>query len=274
MAQGPVKNTALVHFSGNGGNRAFFSLKWKISLLSSLILLAVVMLFCMVSYYGLMVNFENQREVEFQRYEREVDALIKNASRDLRQMAEMIPFLDGMNDALRHSDKEKINQVFDRHWALLQFHKGIELVRFYNQSNQTIAYWNVLSVDTGVTDIMHSWVQSVNIREQPISPILCRKNCMQFIVAPLLVGGENAGVVVIGISLADMLLGFNLVTNTDIGLFVKERSMAATSDGVLISDWGVHITALTNKKKNLEILNEAVQVYPDLASLRHGIQIG
>jgi diguanylate cyclase (GGDEF)-like protein/PAS domain S-box-containing protein len=273
MAQDSVKNTALINFSEYGEKRSFFSLKWKISLLSSLILIAVVMLFCMVSYYGLMINFENQREVEFQRYEREVDALIKNTSRDLRQMAEMIPFLDGMNDALRSGDEREINQMFDRHWALLQFHKGIELVRFYNQSNQTIASWNVLMVDKTVTDSMHSWVQSVNIREQPISPILCRKNCMQFIVAPLLVGGENAGVVVIGVSLADMLLGFNLVTNTDVGLFVKEQGVAAASDGVLISDWGVHITALTNKKKNLEVLDKTVQMYPELSRLNNGVQI-
>ena len=155
-----MKNAAIVHSSEHGEKVSFFSLKWKITLLSSLILLAVVMLFCMVSYYGLRVNFENQREVEFKRYEREVDALVKNASRNLRQMAEMIPFLDGMNEALRESDKdkEKINQVFDQHWALLQFHKGIELVRFYNKSNQLIASWDVLGTDTKAADTVLSWV--------------------------------------------------------------------------------------------------------------------
>ena len=57
-------------------------------------------------------------------------------------------------------------------------------------------------------------------------------------------------------------------------MFVQGRSFETASDGVLISDWDVHITALTNKKRNLEILNQVVQEYPDLASLRNGIQIG
>ena len=115
--------------------RSFLSLKWKISLLSSLILLAVVLLFCTISYLGLMDNFKNQRNAEYQRYEREVDTLIKSSSQDLRQVAEMIPFLEDMSKALHKGDKDRINAVFDQHWSLLQFHNGIELVRFYNRSN-------------------------------------------------------------------------------------------------------------------------------------------
>ncbi|MDH5553391.1 MAG: GGDEF domain-containing protein, partial [Nitrosomonas sp.] len=91
--------------------RAFLSLKWKISLLSSLILLAVVLLFCTISYLGLMENFDNQRNAEYQRYEREVDTLIKSSSQELRQIAEMIPFLEDMSKVLHKGDKERINTV-------------------------------------------------------------------------------------------------------------------------------------------------------------------
>ena len=34
---------------------------------------------------------------------------------------------------------------------------------------------------------MLDWVREVNSREQPISPLRCKKNCTQFAVAPLLV---------------------------------------------------------------------------------------
>lgn len=231
------------------------------------------MLFCMVSYYGLMINFENQREVEFQRYEREIEALIKNTARELREMAEMIPFLDGMDKALQQNDKEKINQIFDQHWALLQFHKGIELVRFYDQSNQVIAHWNVLKEDVGVANIMRSWVQRVNMQEHPIRPILCRKSCMQYIVAPLLISGNNAGVVVLGVSLADTLLAFKQMTDTDIGLFVKERDIVSPFNGIFLAEWDVRVTALTNKNENLEILNRAILEHRNLSMLKKGIQI-
>jgi len=124
--------------------RKFLSFRWKITSLSSLILFAVVLLFCVVSYWGLVTNFDSQRETEFERYGREIDSLIERLSSGLRQQAETIPFLDGMPEALLSNDKNKIRQAFNRHWPLIHFNSGIETVRLYNTSNQLIADWSSL----------------------------------------------------------------------------------------------------------------------------------
>ncbi|MDP1558797.1 MAG: EAL domain-containing protein [Nitrosomonas sp.] len=274
MMQESVKNTAKHYLPPGYGERRFLSLKWKISLLSSLILLAVVLLFCTVSYLGLMANFESQRDSEYQRYAREVDTLIKNSAKDLRRMAEMIPFLDDMGEVLLEGDTEKINSIFNRHWSLLQFHSGVEFVRFYNNTSHLIANWDISEPNEHKNETLLSWVQNVNLKEQPVSPLLCRKSCTQFIVAPLLVGGKNSGVVVIGISLADAFLGFKSVSGADVGLFISEPDGGASrQDEALIAEWGVRITALTNKEKNLEIIQQAIQVYPEFGSLVNGIQL-
>lgn len=253
--------------------RAFLSLKWKISLLSSFILLAVVLLFCTISYLGLMDNFESQRNAEYKRYEREVDTLIKTTSQDLRQVAEMIPFLGDMSEALYQEDREKINTVFDRHWSLLQFHNGIEFVRFYSRTNQLVAEWNIFDSNMYEHDVMQGWVKNVNLKEQPVSQLLCKQSCIQFFVSPLLVDGKNSGVVVIGISLADALLRFKSVSGADIGLFVSMQENLIKYDDALIPGWGIRITALTNKDKNIEILKQAAQENPDIKILGNGIQI-
>ncbi len=253
--------------------RAFLSLKWKISLLSSLILLAVVLLFCTVSYLGLMDNFENQRNAEYQRYDREVDTLIKSSSQDLRQIAEMIPFLENMSKVLNKGDKESINAVFDQHWSLLQFHNGIELVQFYSRSNQLVADWEIFDSNLYNHEAMQNWVEEVNLKEQPISPLLCRISCIQFFVGPLLVESKNAGVVVIGISLADAFLRFKSVSGADVGLFVNEQDGDPNQSDMLIPNWGKRLTALTNKQKNLEILKQAVFEYPSIKNLEDGVQI-
>lgn len=256
-----------------GEEREFLSLKWKISLLSSLILLAVVLLFCTVSYLGLMDNFENQRNAEYQRYEREVDTLIKSSSQELRQVVEMIPFLDGMSAVLNEEDGGRLDSAFDRHWSLLQFHNGIELVRFYSKSNQLVSSWDTFEPNMYKHKVMQNWVENVSLKEQPISPLLCRKRCIQFFVAPLLVEGKIAGVVVIGISLADAFLRFKSVSGSDVGLFVTEQGTEPRLSDTLMPNWGIRITALTNKEKNLEILKQAVQEYPTISSLEEGIQI-
>ena len=123
------------HMAADHKERKFRSLRWKISLSSSLILLAVVMLFCFISYLSLMTNFDNQQDTDYMRYSLEINNLIKNTSQNLHQLAEIIPFLDGMKTALRMNDGEGIHKVFDQHWTLLQFHNGVEFVYFYNQLN-------------------------------------------------------------------------------------------------------------------------------------------
>ena len=105
---------------------SFLSLKWKILLLSNLILLVVVVSFCIVSYLGQMANFEKQRDSEYQRHAREVSTLIKDSSKNLRQIAETIPFLESMSAALRVNNGENVKLVFDQHWPLLQFHNKVE----------------------------------------------------------------------------------------------------------------------------------------------------
>lgn len=256
----------------NPKGRRFRSLRWKISLSSSMILLAVVMLFCFVSYLGLMANFDNQREVEYHRYSREVNSLIKNTSQNLYQLAEMIPFLDGMKKALLTNDGESISKVFDLHWALLQFHNGVEFVHFYNPQNQLNASWDSLDTHMDGNILLSTWVSHVNQSERPINPLLCRESCIQYIVAPLLVEGKKVGVVVMGISLADVFLAFKRIAGADIGLLIKEQNSLLQNDFDFLR-WNIHISALTNKEKNLEVLKKVARIYPEMPVLHNGAQI-
>ncbi|MER0215562.1 MAG: EAL domain-containing protein [Nitrosomonas sp.] len=256
----------------NPKGRRFRSLRWKISLSSSMILLAVVMLFCFVSYLGLMANFDNQREVEYHRYSREVNSLIKNTSQNLYQLAEMIPFLDGMKKALLTNDGESISKVFDLHWALLQFHNGVEFVHFYNPQNQLNASWDSLDTHMDGNILLSTWVSHVNQSERPINPLLCRESCIQYIVAPLLVEGKKVGVVVMGISLADVFLAFKRIAGADIGLLIKEQNSLLQNDFDFLR-WNIHISALTNKEKNLEVLKKIARIYPEMTALNNGAQI-
>ncbi|UJP02746.1 MAG: EAL domain-containing protein [Nitrosomonas sp.] len=256
----------------NPKGRRFRSLRWKISLSSSMILLAVVMLFCFVSYLGLMANFDNQREVEYHRYSREVNSLIKNTSQNLYQLAEMIPFLDGMKKALLTNDGESISKVFDLHWALLQFHNGVEFVHFYNPQNQLNASWDSLDTHMDGNILLSTWVSHVNQSERPINPLLCRESCIQYIVAPLLVEGKKVGVVVMGISLADVFLAFKRIAGADIGLLIKEQNSLLQNDFDFLR-WNIHISALTNKEKNIDVLKKIARIYPEMTALQNGAQI-
>lgn len=253
--------------------RKFRSLLWKISLGSSLILLAVVMLFSFVSYLSLMSNFEDQRSTDYRRYTREIDNLIKNTAQNLYRLAEIIPFLDGMKKALQTSDGETISKVFDQHWALMQFHNGVEFAHFYSSTNQLTASWENLETSIDDEDLLLNWVGQVNYTEQPMNPLLCRENCMQYIIAPLLTDGKKAGVVVLGISLADVLLAFKRIFGADIGLLVSRADQLTQGNDPEALLWDFQISALTNREQNAQILKLASQLYSEISTLNDGVQV-
>ena len=266
------KNPLKPYIASGYKKRKFRSLRWKISLSSSLILLAVVTLFCLISYLGLRENFDNQRETDYRRYSREIGKLINNTSQNLYQLAEIIPFLDGMKKALLINDGERIGSAFDQHWALLQLHNNVEFVYFYDQFNQFNSGWDNSGSRLNEKDIL-PWVSQVNQSEQPINPLLCREKCIQYSVVPLLVEGRKVGAVVLGISLADVLLAFKRIFSADIGLLVEKQSHWPHPDDLDISLWNIQISALTNKDRNHQILNMTSQLYPDVNRLHEGVQV-
>ncbi len=266
------KETQTVEIPTDTSERAFLSFKWKITSLSSIILLAVVLLFCTVSYLGLVANFNDQREIEHKRFEREIDSLLDRLSRGLRQQAESIPFLDGMGEALLSDNSEKISRIFDQHWTLLHFHNGVEFVRFYNASNKLTADWGITELDTTDNETILDWVKEVNQNEVPISPLLCRDNCIQLTIAPLLIEGKTGGIAVMGISLADALLAFRRISGSDIGLLLFDPS-PDDPDTPYIKPWKISVAALTNKNNSYKILETASEIYPSIGDLNRIVQI-
>ncbi|MDE2367277.1 MAG: GGDEF domain-containing protein, partial [Betaproteobacteria bacterium] len=261
----------MVQLNGATGSRQrFLGLKWKVLLLSSLILIAIVGSFTGITYRSLMNDFESQRDVQHQRYALEVEGLIDQISENLHQLAHLIPFLEGMNTALLASSGKNIARTFDPYWAPLQLDKDIELIRFYDSSNRLLASWGN-SESYAQESVMVAWVEKANARERPINPLSCEKSCTQFAVTPLLVEGKNAGVVVIGIPLVAVVLGFQDISGAHIGLLMKEQGNKVNGSN-MIANWNFQIAA-HSRDMNVAILNKAAELYPDFDNLEDGIRV-
>ena len=99
------KNFQIISVQGNGRDgpapHNFFGLKWKVLLLTSLILIAIVVSFTSITYLSLIHDFESQRSAQHQRYASEVEGLMDQISRNLHQFAELLPSLEGMEQKSR-----------------------------------------------------------------------------------------------------------------------------------------------------------------------------
>ncbi len=260
--------------NGDGSSvRGFLGLKWKVLLLSSLILLAIAMAFSLISYLTLLDNFTSQRTVQHQRHVKEIDGLIGQTAQNLHQLAGLTPFLKEMGEGLLAGDQEKIYRAFDQHWASLQLYNGVHLVRFYDKSNRLLASWE--SAESDDNDAILEWVRHTNSKEQPFSPLSCTKNCVQYAIEPLLIKGKNVGAIIIGATLVDAVLGFENVAGADIGLLIQRKGGVTESLGnsMHVSGWNSYVAALTNSKENIRILNSVAQQYPDPVTLKNGIEL-
>ncbi|MDV6343573.1 EAL domain-containing protein [Nitrosomonas sp. Is37] len=266
------KTTQLARFADRASSK-FVSLKWKISLFSSVILLIVVTIFSIMNYKSLIDNIDQQSDLQYQRYVREVGKLIEQVSHSSHQLIGMIPFLKGMDVALSTQNIQQIVDAFEHHWLLLQLQSGIEAVRFYDQSDRLLVGWDSFEEDIYQDTLILEHVRKVNLYEQPANPLICTETCIQYTIEPLLVEGVRAGTIVIGASLTDVFLGFRRTFGSDIGLFLKEKKYKITHNDIWFPEWEIHLAALTNRDNNLRILYQTVKEYPDLVTLKQGIQI-
>ena len=267
----PEKSAQLVKVADRASSK-FVSLNWKISLLSSVILLIVVTIFSVINYKSLIDNIDQQSNLQYKRYVREVESLVEQISNSSHQLIRMIPFLKGMDTALSAQNEKQIASAFEHHWPLLQLQNGIEAVRFYDQSNQLLKGWDSFEADAYRESLILKHVREVNLHEQPANPLICVESCIQFTIEPLLVEGVRTGTIVIGASLTDVFLGFKRAFGSDIGLFLKEKKQTLKHNDVWFPDWEIHLAALTNKENNLHVLYQTEQEYPNLVSLKQGIQ--
>ncbi len=258
-------------------SRVFVGLNWKVSLLSSLILLLVVTTFSVINYRSLIDNLEQQRETQYQRYAREIESLIGRSSENLHELVRIIPYLKGMETNLLTGNSEEIFATFDRYWTLFQIQNDVEDVRFYDSSELLLASWSNFDSNLYRDSLILDHVREVNLREQPATLMICVESCTQYIIEPLLINGSRVGVIAIGSSLVDVFLNFKRASGSDIGLFVKQlgtshNTLSESGVGMSIPGWNIHITALTNSKKNFAILNEVAKAYPNLESVGQGVR--
>lgn len=253
----------------------FVGLNWKISLLSSLILLLVVTTFSWLNYTSLIDTIEDQRKRQYQRHVQEIESLIGRSSQNLDQLIKLIPYLKGMEDSLLAGNANTLFENFDRYWTVFQIQNNIEDVHFYDAADLPLASWSNLDPSVKRDNLVLEHVHEVNQREQPATPMICVDNCTQYTIEPLLINGIRVGVVAIGSSLIDVFMNFQRSSGADIGLIVKHTNAAPgqPDSDMHISEWNSHLTALTNSQRNLALIQQTAAQYPDPQAITDGVQI-
>lgn len=213
-------------------NKIFISLFWKTIFGLSVVLAILVAFFTYFNVEQLKTFQSHQRLANQQQYIIQYNGLLKKTALQLINLIDGLPQLQSKSQTI----ESKLNQ----HWVSLQITWGLESAALLDDSGKMIAQWGNKNIYPN-----EYVVQRVLSSGSPIEEMRCSDLCQLAISAPVLSSDGEIKVIQISVSLADTLLDFQRITQTDIGLLTPvdpvknlRRELAET---------GMSFSALTNK---------------------------
>ncbi|MBL8260430.1 MAG: EAL domain-containing protein [Candidatus Competibacteraceae bacterium] len=248
----------------------FLSLKWKALLLSSIALIAVTGTLVSLNYVELRNQFEQRRTDLQNQYLHQVQGLLDQSDRRLRQWSTAVASLLSLQAAKRQMHEGMVAE-FTRLAAILELDMGVESIALVAADGESLAAHGLYADFDRRIALMEA-IRRVLATENPSSLIDCFNTCLRYAIAPLFDVGDA---LVMGVSLADVVLDFQRVYGTDLGLIVTQDGTVAANgeDERYLKPWNVKVAALSNALANLTILRMAARDKTLADGLRESIYV-
>jgi len=229
------------------GSSHFLSLKWKVLLLVSIVMLLFSAAFLWQLQHDLVSGFEQERNAKSQRLVNELFAHQKNFAVRMQQLASMLAAsAAAVNVDAAEVTQGDFRQHFETIWVSLQLDFGLHGMQFYDSEGVLISQWGD----------MDGLVESVRLKEylrdeSPHSWLECRPGCLQYAVAPILRAGEVAGGVVVSAMLSDVIISMHEYSGAEAGLLLLS---AGDKNHIQLPHLGLRVSGLFNRERNMQVL--------------------
>jgi len=218
----------------------FFSLKWKAVCLILAILMTLCGFLISLNSYQLKDLANHQQQINFEKLHKALNGLLTQSYRHNLQLMDLLPSMAGASD-----NNNKLPSILNYNWPLLQLNWGIDNATLYSENGSPLWKTN-LEVET----------RKPNLAPSPQWHIQCQTTCQQVITSPIIDLQGQVYFLRLEVMITDMILDFNQITNTDIGLLLK------TSDNKLES-----VRDLKRWKRSLKLITQPKTTIPLLANL-------
>ncbi len=225
----------------------FISLKWKMTLLISVIFLLLHSMFSYLIYLDSSENLTRNRENIQTRNRQIARALIDDSFLVLEQFTESVSVIETEDDR-RSALFSQISATLDKNWQQWQFNWGLESAVLYNQKGVLLKQWGDALKPNSET------VMSVLINESPNHQILCSHACFQFVLIPVMVNSQIIGTFGVSRSLADTIIRYQRATDSDIGILIDDKQFSTDGGSYKLS-------TLTHAELNHAIIKQLQKSY-------------
>ncbi|USZ50547.1 EAL domain-containing protein [Halomonas sp. DN3] len=241
--------------------RLRLGLTWRVVTLTSLLLVALAVLFTYLSHTNLTRQFTATRQEQIERQQRELEFAIRRSEKGLQQLAGLIAASPDLGPALEQgappSPPEALSPALASLWPSLQLEAGIEQMLVYDDRTRAVMS---LGLEPGQSPPPHyrRWVESVMSRELPLSPLECSPECRQYAVVPILADGGSAGTLLLSRSLADVARQTREISTSEVALISVDTSATeAAFEPRRLDGWKGRVQAVTNASQSLPLLHQA-----------------
>ncbi|MDJ0739850.1 MAG: EAL domain-containing protein [Gammaproteobacteria bacterium] len=244
--------------------RHFFSLKWKVGLVVSLVLIVVNSVITLVAYRQSNAQFHEQKVDLLRQQQRTISGLLQRDYEQLNSFASFIPLLSG--GAGLGDGAARLQAIVDRHSALLSLEWGIESLSFFAAEGHSAFSWPEQRDYSGHKRLARLAAET----DGPTGRITCAEHCVLTLAVPQLEGSLRDGVLVISRSVAGGVIEFQRLSGSEVAVLVARPPSAVRGRDAarrFLDRWFVDVPALSNPEQTFAVLQslQAANEFDDLA---------
>ncbi len=249
----------------------FVGLHWKAFLWVSGLLLALSAAFYLLGQYHLKEQFRAQRVAEVASYRTQIGSLFKGTSDRLVRLAGAILSMGDLGDAIKSGSRERLQSVTAAaRYASLGYELEVQRIELFlagaEGRDERVWRWTQAETNELPEPRLRQALAEVRLAEAPITLLACQPLCLLNAFVPVLGAADNAGVLAVGQSIADLVIEFRALTGADLAIVVP----AGGNGGAHLSAWGAVVPALTDSGRFMPFIVDLSGDVPDAAVLNDG----
>ncbi len=249
--------------------RRFLGLHWKAFLWVSGLLLFLSAGFYTLSQRHLTEQFRAQRAAEVESYRRQIRGLFKGTSDRLVRLASVILSMGDLGDAIKSGDRKRLESVTGAA-ASLGYELEIQRIELFlagrRAGDERVWHWTQTEVEDLPEPRLSQALAEVRRDEVPVTLLACQPLCLLHAFVPVLGATKDVGVMAVGQSIADLVIEFRTLTDSDLAIVVP----AGGNDSAHLPAWGAVVPALTESSRTMPFLEDLSGDVPDPGALDAG----
>jgi len=246
---------------GTPSQPPFLSLFWKGFIFLSMLIIGMSTSLAVINYFYLDYQFKQQRELEGDSLNRQLNDLFNRSVARLQQLGVVLAAAGDFSKALKDHNALRLKSTSEI-FGNLQYGLDIEQIDLFTTDGQHFWHWGV-APRLAPSPQEQAMVKTAHRQEKPVKLLSCDPQCALHVYQPVLAGGAVIGVFSLRQSIAQLVIEYRSVAGSDLGILIHETLPGGE---LSIPGWGAKIAAMTDANKLMPLLRAMAQTHPQEAT--------